>query len=148
MNNLLVQPSKGLSIINNFLSFNSIKFQEINLWNNDLIDFGRITQNNTIVIIDVKIFQEVISVEDSITTLITFLENQNKLIVYSDIDSGIIVNNILNDIKKLDAQVPPNQIIIATDAKLLNAPLVNIKIVTTPVNWFTKNLRKTRKRRL
>ena len=140
-----LHTSTHLSVIQNFFKFNGIACHNVSLWVKDLIDLSTILPvTNSTVIIDYVIFKEIITVEDSIATLLNFFKFDNRLIVYQDIDSAVAIRLLMQRIASLDQLVTAGQITLISDAKLLVNNLHNVKIKEMPVNWFMQfNYRKS-----
>jgi hypothetical protein len=145
--NIVVKDDQNITGITEYFDFNQISYSRESLWNPDVDQYGRselpddlIHNNSTLLILDYGTFINLCTWPTSLTQLIEFCSNNNKIWVWSDIDG--LITSILHQstLLNLDKQLPSLCITVFVDGTVLNqhplTKLCNIQIKTFPYNFF------------
>jgi hypothetical protein len=145
--NIVVNDDEYITGITEYLDFNQIRYTKKSLWNPDVDQFGRhelpnelIHNNSTLLIMHYGTFINLCTWPTSLTQLIKFCSNDNKIWVWSTMDG--LVSSIFHQstLLGLDKQLTSSCITVFADGILADrhplTKLCNIQIKTFPYNFF------------
>jgi hypothetical protein len=150
--NIIVKDDENITTITEYLDFNLISYTRNSLWNPNIDQFGRnelsdelVHNDSTLLILDHTTFINLCSWPTSLTQLIKFCSNNNKIWVWSNIDGLLVSTTHQSILLSLDKQVISSCITVFVDGKLSDHhPLVklkNIQFKIFPYNFFLQRHR-------
>jgi hypothetical protein len=138
---LIASVSDGLSTLQNFIKFNGIEFDEVDVWNKDLVDLSQIDDSaENLLILPTDIFIELISFEDSLNIL---LNHRHQILVWDDIDGMFKFYQNLDKLTKLDSMLSGQSRITAVVDGSIDFDFKNIQVKNIPYNHFMRVSRKS-----
>lgn len=146
---IIIQNDDSMTTISEYLDFNRIPYDRIDLYQPDLDTFGRYNipeqyQNSESIILFLKTssFKPMLNWEISRKNLLDFLNRKNKVIFVQNMDSGIFLNQMAKDILELDSKINAGSIMYISDAKFppthWTNKLSNASIKISPFSWFAR----------
>jgi hypothetical protein len=150
--NIVVSDNSNITTITEYFDFNQISYTKNSLWDANLDQGGRyalsdelVHNDSTLLILDYDTFTGLCSEPTSLTQLIKFCSNTNKIWVWSNID-GLIVSIVRQSILlSLDRQVISSCITVFVDGEFSDyhplAELKNIQFKIFPYNFFLRQHR-------
>jgi hypothetical protein len=111
---IVIQPSLNINGIEQYLDFNRIPFEKIDLWDRDLHEhsIARINAQNSrpcLLILDADIFRNLMAWPRSRQGLLDFCQ-YHVLWVWNDIDGFLQVNKLRQEVVTLDKEIPSGSI--------------------------------------
>jgi len=145
--NIVVSNDQNISVITEYLTFNQITYSQESLWNPNADQYGRnelpaklMYNSSTLLILNYNTFTNLCTHPTTLSQVIKFCSNNNKIWVWSDID-GLLTSIVHQSmLLGLDKQLTPSSITIFADGILSDhqqlTKLCNIQIKTFPYNFF------------
>jgi len=144
-----MQNSRGMTVFSEYLDYNGIPYEQIDLYQPDLDTFGRYDipeqyqdSKSIIMILDALSFRSILDWEVSRTNLLDFLNRKNKIIFFQDMDSGLGINLMAKTILDLDSKIDAGSIMYVSDMKFPSVHwtnrLSNSLIRISPFSWFAR----------
>lgn len=133
---IILHSSNNNKVIDEYLTFNQIPFEKIDLYDSSLDTYGRYNLTNLLevndpilLIICLSTFNDICSWKQSKNQLINFCNRSNKLWIWNDADGTI---NLINSTQCIDS----NAVTWFLDAPLVNNNFNNIKFELFPNSYF------------
>jgi hypothetical protein len=145
--NIVVSNDQNISVITEYLTFNQITFSQESLWNPNADHYGRnelppelMYNSSTLLILNYNTFTNLCTHPTTLSQVIKFCSNNNKIWVWSDID-GLLISIVRQSmLLRLDKQLTSSCITVFADGILSDhhslTKLCNIQINTFPYNFF------------
>jgi hypothetical protein len=134
------------NIIENFLIFNEIKYELVNLWDsesehrNHHIPDKLVSSTDNVLVISIEVLSNLLDLSVSKQNIIDFLNNNNHIFVWTDKDVLDTLNYNKKRLTNLDLLLPKNKLHIFVDAIPSNTnninQLKNIQIIKITYNQY------------
>lgn len=147
---IIIQNNPETNGFSEYLDFNGILYEKIDLYQPDLDTNGRYDVpellqkpgDPTILILDALSLSSILDWKISRQNLLDFLNRKNKVIFFQGMDSGVHINRMAKVISELDSDINAGSIMYISDVKFPPAHwtnrLSNSLIKISPFSWFMK----------
>lgn len=132
---IFLSSTANTKFINEFLEFNQISYQKIDLWNPEIdppgryiLDYNKLTQESTLLILDGTVFYALCQWPQSQQQLLNFCKKNNHIWVWDDLDG--LVYNLYNTktLLEIDQVISNKSVTIFVDGMLSDRhPLTQLK---------------------
>jgi hypothetical protein len=149
--NWYIYQTNRCNFIEDFFVFKKFNYQLINLWDPEL-DYGHhfipndlLSSTNNVLIISVEVLSDLLSWSVSLQQIVNFINNNNHICVWNDLDALGTVNYNKKILIDLDSLIKKDRLHIFIDARLNDnhvlKQLQNINLIEIVHNRFMSPIR-------